>query len=109
MDEDGYVYLFDRADDVIVSGGMNVYTTEVEDALERHSALNLVAVIGVPHDDWGEAVHAVVETETDEIDSDDILAFADAQLADYKKPKSVEFRGRDTHHTVRKSGQEGAP
>ncbi|ELY37767.1 AMP-binding protein [Natronorubrum tibetense] len=94
MDEEGYVYLLDRANDVIVSGGMNVYTTEVEDALERHPDLNLVAVIGVPHDDWGEAVHAVVETESDNIDSSDILAFADTHLANYKKPKSVEFRDK---------------
>ncbi|WP_254525695.1 AMP-binding protein [Natrinema caseinilyticum] len=92
MDDDGYVYLLDRASDVIVSGGMNVYTTEVEDALERHPDLNLVAVIGVPHDDWGEAVHAVVDADTDEIDTAEVLAFADNQLADYKKPKSVEFR-----------------
>lgn len=91
-DEDRYVYLLDRANDVIVSGGMNVYTTDVEDALERHPELNLVAVIGIPHDDWGEAVHAVVETENDEIDSSGVLTFAEMHLADYKKPKSVEFR-----------------
>jgi fatty-acyl-CoA synthase/long-chain acyl-CoA synthetase len=92
MDEDGYVYLLDRANDVIVSGGMNVYTTQVEDALERHPDLNLAAVIGVPHDDWGEAVHAVVVADSDGLDADDVLAFAADHLADYKKPKSVEFR-----------------
>lgn len=90
MDEDGYVYLLDRANDVVVSGGMNVYTTEVEDALDRHPAVAQVAVIGVPDDEWGEAVHAVVVPDRD-IDESELKEFADERLAGYKKPKSVEF------------------
>jgi fatty-acyl-CoA synthase len=92
MDEDGYVYILDRDNDMIVSGGMNVYTTNVEDELIKHPDVNEVTVIGVPHDDWGEAVHAVVVPETGNgINEADIKSFADEHLADYKKPKSVEF------------------
>lgn len=89
-DEAGYVYLLDRAKDMIVSGGMNVYTTEVEDALDEHPGVRQVAVIGVPHEDWGEAVHAVVVREGD-LTADDLKEFADGKLSAYKKPKSVEF------------------
>jgi len=91
-DEDGYVYILDRDKDVIVSGGMNVYTTTVEDALDAHDDVAEVAVIGLPHDDWGEAVHAVVVPEDPGgITDEEILSFAGKRLADYKKPKSVEF------------------
>lgn len=90
MDENGYVYLLDRASDMIITGGMNVYTTEVEDALDKHPAVNQVAVIGIPDDEWGEAVHAVVIPETDMTEAG-LKSFADEHLADYKKPKSVEF------------------
>jgi fatty-acyl-CoA synthase/long-chain acyl-CoA synthetase len=86
----GYVYLLDRASDMIISGGMNVYTTEVEDALDEHPRVNQVAVIGVPHEDWGEAVHAVVVPEGD-LTAAELREFADGRLSAYKKPKSVEF------------------
>jgi fatty-acyl-CoA synthase len=77
---------------MIVTGGMNVYTTNVEDELIKHPDINDVAVIGVPHDDWGEAVHAIVVTEGGgDVTESDIKSFADERLADYKKPKSVEF------------------
>jgi fatty-acyl-CoA synthase/long-chain acyl-CoA synthetase len=89
-DEAGYVYLLDRASDMIISGGMNVYTTEVEDALDQHPNVRQVAVIGVPHEDWGEAVHAVVVPEGD-LTAEELKEFADGKLSDYKKPKSVEF------------------
>jgi fatty-acyl-CoA synthase/long-chain acyl-CoA synthetase len=89
-DEAGYIYLLDRAKDMIVSGGMNVYTTEVEDALDEHPGVRQVAVIGVPHEDWGEAVHAVVVRE-DDLTADELKEFADGRLSAYKKPKSVEF------------------
>lgn len=90
MDEHGYVYLLDRASDMIISGGMNVYTTEVEDVIDQHPDVNQVAVIGIPDDDWGEAVHAVIIPEG-EVTAADIHAFADDNLADYKKPKSIDF------------------
>ncbi|MEF8790866.1 MAG: AMP-binding protein [Haloarculaceae archaeon] len=89
-DEAGYVYLLDRASDMIISGGMNVYTTEVEDALDEHPRVKQVAVIGVPHEDWGEAVHAVVVPEGD-LTAEELTEFADGTLSAYKKPKSVEF------------------
>jgi fatty-acyl-CoA synthase/long-chain acyl-CoA synthetase len=89
-DEAGYVYLLDRAKDMIISGGMNVYTTEVEDALDEHPGVKQVAVIGVPHEDWGEAVHAVVVRE-DDLTAEELKEFADGRLSAYKKPKSVEF------------------
>jgi fatty-acyl-CoA synthase/long-chain acyl-CoA synthetase len=89
-DEAGYVYLLDRAKDMIISGGMNVYTTEVEDALDEHPGVKQVAVIGVPHEDWGEAVHAVVVREGD-LTAEELKEFADGKLSAYKKPKSVEF------------------
>lgn len=90
MDEDGYVYLLDRANDVIISGGMNVYTTEVEDVLATCPGVRDVAVVGIPDGDWGEAVHAVIVGEG-ELDAATVTSFADDRLADYKKPKSVEF------------------
>jgi fatty-acyl-CoA synthase/long-chain acyl-CoA synthetase len=89
-DEAGYVYLLDRAKDMIISGGLNVYTTEVEDALDEHPGVKQVAVIGIPHEDWGEAVHAVVVPEGD-LTAEELIEFADGTLSAYKKPKSVEF------------------
>ena len=60
MDDDGYVYVVDRIKDMIVTGGENVYSAEVENALAQHPAVAACAVIGVPDDEWGERVHAVV-------------------------------------------------
>lgn len=95
IDEDGYLYLLDRASNMIITGGMNVYSTEVEEALVEHPDINQVAVIGVPHDDWGEAVKAIVvpseQSESLASLKESILSFADDQLADYKEPKSVDI------------------
>ena len=60
MDDEGYIYIVDRFKDMIVSGGENVYSAEVENALGQHPAVAACAVIGVPDDDWGERVHAIV-------------------------------------------------
>ena len=90
IDEDGYLYLLGRRNDMIVTGGMNVYPAEVEDALAEHPAVGSVAVFGVPHDDWGEAVTAAV-VPSDEVTEAELLSYADETLADYKKPKSVQF------------------
>jgi fatty-acyl-CoA synthase/long-chain acyl-CoA synthetase len=91
-DEDGFVYLLDRKSNMIISGGMNVYSTEVEEALAAHPKINQVAVIGVPDEKWGEAVTAIiVPTEGDAVDKTNIKNFADDELADYKKPKDIEF------------------
>lgn len=91
-DEDGYVYLLDRKSNMIISGGMNVYSTEVEEVLATHPGTSQVAVIGVPDEKWGEAVTAIIiPTEEDRPGEEEIQSFADNELADYKKPKNVEF------------------
>ncbi len=92
MDEDGYIYLVDRKDDMIVSGGFNVYPKEVEDVLYMHPAVLEAAVFGVPHEKWGETVKAAVSfkrgmTATEE----EIIEFSKKHLAGYKKPTSVDF------------------
>lgn len=92
LDEDGYLYLLDRESDVIISGGMNVYSTEVEEAIDNHPAVAEVAVVGIPDDEWGEAVHAVIVPSSEaDLTAEEIKATCDRQLADYKKPKSIEF------------------
>ena len=91
LDEEGYLYLLDRRGDVVVTGGMNVYTSEVERVLGEHPDVGAVVVIGVPHEEWGEAVHAlVVPREGRSIDVDAVLEFASDRLAGYKRPKDVE-------------------
>ena len=90
LDEEGYLYLLDRRADVVVTGGMNVYTGEVERALGEHPEVVEVAVIGVPHEEWGEAVHALVVPEGRTIDEEALLGFASERLAGYKRPKAIE-------------------
>jgi acyl-CoA synthetase (AMP-forming)/AMP-acid ligase II len=93
VDERGYLYLVDRVKDMIVTGGENVYSVEVENAIATHPAVAQVAVIGVPDDTWGEAVHAIVVLhEGAEATEDEILAHARESIAGYKLPKTVEFR-----------------
>lgn len=93
IDEDGYVYLLDRKSDMIITGGMNVYSTEVEEALASHPAVQEVAVIGVPHETWGEAVKGVVTLqENEDASEDELIDHANERLADYKKPKSIDFQ-----------------
>jgi long-chain acyl-CoA synthetase len=91
MDEAGYVYLVDRAKDMIVSGGENVYSTEVEDALYRHAAVLEAAVFAVPDERWGEAVYAVVVPRAT-VDERQLLHHCRTMLADYKVPKRIELR-----------------
>jgi acyl-CoA synthetase (AMP-forming)/AMP-acid ligase II len=94
VDDEGYIYIVDRSKDMIISGGFNIYPTEVEQALYRHPAVYEACVVGVPDSVWGEAVKAVVvlrdgarATETD------IVEHCRALLADFKKPRSVDFVG----------------
>jgi fatty-acyl-CoA synthase/long-chain acyl-CoA synthetase len=91
MDEDGYFYIVDRDSDVIVSGGMNVYSVTVEEVVQQHDQVANVAVIGVPDDEWGEAVKAVVVPEGDTVDRADIRSFCLDHLSDYEVPKSVDI------------------
>ncbi|MCY1440106.1 Long-chain-fatty-acid--CoA ligase [compost metagenome] len=93
MDEDGFLYVCDRIKDMIVSGGENVYSAEVEKAISSHPAVAQVAVIGIPSDKWGESVHAVIVTKPEfELTADDVVAHCRQFIAGYKVPRSVEFR-----------------
>lgn len=89
LDADGYVHLLDRKHDMVISGGMNVYCTEVENVLQACPGVGQVAVAGVPHPDWGEAVVAFIVPRTGEtFDEAAAVARCRAELAAYKRPKS---------------------
>jgi acyl-CoA synthetase (AMP-forming)/AMP-acid ligase II len=91
-DEDGYYYLVDRKSNMIISGGENVYPTEVENLLGEHPAVKDVAVIGVPHEKWGEAVHAVVVLHDGMTANEgQILDWCRARIAGYKRPRTLAF------------------
>ncbi|MGW0021047.1 AMP-binding protein [Rhodococcus sp. NPDC003382] len=96
LDEDGYLFICDRAKDMIISGGVNIYPAEVEGILSTHPAVADAAVIGVPDPEWGEQVKALVQlaapaAPTDEL-ADELIAWCRTRLAGYKCPRSVEFR-----------------
>jgi O-succinylbenzoic acid--CoA ligase len=93
LDEDGYLYVLDRRDDLIVSGGENVYPAEVEATLLAHPAVADAGVIGVPDAEWGRSVLAFVVLEPDEhATAEDLIAFSRERLAAYKIPRRLEFR-----------------
>ena len=91
-DEDGYLHIVDRKKDVIITGAFNVYPKEVENVLYRHPAVAQVAVVGVPDEEWGEAIKAVVVAKSGEsVTAEELIALCRDNLADYKKPRMVEF------------------
>jgi long-chain acyl-CoA synthetase len=93
IDEHGYLYLVDRVKDMIVTGGENVYSAEVENALASYPGVAQVAVIGIPSDRWGEAVHAVVVLQPGASATEEQLQdWARERIAGFKVPKSIEFR-----------------
>jgi len=93
LDDDGYLYLQDRVKDMIVSGGENIYPREVEEVLYRHPAVADVAVIGVPDEQFGEAVKAlIVLRDGATASAEEIMEFCKGKLGGYKRPRSVEFR-----------------
>jgi len=95
LDEDGYLFIADRAKDMIISGGVNIYPAEVEGVLSSHPLVRDAAVIGVPDDEWGEQVKAVVELvdgvdPSDEV-AEELIAHCRGHLAGYKCPRTVDF------------------
>ncbi len=90
-DEDGYVYIVDRKNDMIITGGFNVYPGEVEQAVLAHPAVRDCVVVGIPHEKWGEAVLAAVELKPGfQLDADELIARCKAELGSVKAPKFVE-------------------
>jgi acyl-CoA synthetase (AMP-forming)/AMP-acid ligase II len=93
VDDEGYVYICDRMKDMIISGGVNIYPAEIEAVLYAHPQVLDVAVFGIPDDEWGERVHAIVQAKMGEtIDLDELRAFAEPRLANYKRPRAYELR-----------------
>ncbi|MFO1133841.1 MAG: long-chain-fatty-acid--CoA ligase [Rhodoblastus sp.] len=93
MDEDGYVYVVDRIKDMIISGGENIYSAEVENCIAQHPAVAQCAVIGIPSDQWGETVHAVVMRKPGAaVTADEIISFCKERIAGYKCPRSVKIQ-----------------
>lgn len=91
VDEDGYLYLGDRVADMILSGGANIYPAEIEAALQEHPSVESCAVIGLPDDDMGNTVHAIVQPSSDTFDERELLTFLADRLAKYKLPRSFEI------------------
>ncbi len=95
LDEDGFLFLNDRKNDMIISGGVNIYPAEIESTLITHPKVGDVAVFGIPNDDWGEEVKAVIEPMPGETPgealTDEILAWAADKLAKYKTPRSIDY------------------
>ena len=90
VDADGYLFLTDRHQDMIISGGSNVYPAEVEAVLHLHPAVADVAVIGIPDPEWGEAVKAIVEPRAP-VEPSELIEFCRARLAHYKCPRTVDL------------------
>ncbi len=93
LDEDSFLYIVDRKKDMIITGGFNVYSTEVEQSLMQQEGIQLAAVIGIPDEQWGEAVAAYVVLQPGaQLSADDIIAAAKAEIGSVKAPKQVMFR-----------------
>ena len=106
FDADGYLYLGDRVQDMILSGGANIYPAEIEAAINEHPAVHSCAVIGLPDEDRGNVVHAIVQADESEVSTPDLLAFLAERLAIYKLPRAVEYVDeplRDDAGKVRRS------
>jgi long-chain acyl-CoA synthetase len=95
LNSEGYLFLCDRKADMIISGGVNIYPAEIEAVLMMHPKVADAAVFGIPNEDWGEEVKAVIEVADGVSASDalakEILDFCDDKLAKYKRPKSIDF------------------
>ncbi len=92
MDEDGFFYVVDRTKDMVIRGGLNVYPREVEDVMMRHSAVSMVAVIGIPDDEYGEEIKAcVVLKDGQTVAETDLMAWTKDRIAAYKYPRVIQF------------------
>jgi long-chain acyl-CoA synthetase len=95
LDDDGYLYLCDRKSDMIISGGVNIYPAEIENALSAHPAVEDVAVFGIPHEEWGEQIKAVVQpapgAKPGPALTEDLLAFLGDRLARFKLPRTIDY------------------
>jgi acyl-CoA synthetase (AMP-forming)/AMP-acid ligase II len=92
VDEEGYLYIVDRKQDMVISGGENIYPSEIEEVLRAHPKVSEAAVIGVPHPKWGEVLKAFIILKPGAVAGEaEILDFCSSRLADYLKPKSIEF------------------
>jgi acyl-CoA synthetase (AMP-forming)/AMP-acid ligase II len=93
MDEDGFIFLVDRLKDMIVTGGENVFSVEVENALSHHSAILESVALGIPSDKWGESVHAIIRlNEGQKITDEEVISHCREYIAGYKLPHSIEIR-----------------
>ena len=93
LDEDGFLFIVDRVKDMIISGGENVYSTEVENAIYQYPGINQCAAIGIPSEKWGEQVHAVVVlNENFTVSEDEIITYCKTQIASFKCPRSITFQ-----------------
>ena len=96
MDEDGFIFIMDRFKDMIISGGENIFSAEVESALSKHPAVGECAVVGIPDEEWGETVHAIVVlaegAEAAEAMESELIGHCRELIAHYKCPRSLEFR-----------------
>jgi long-chain acyl-CoA synthetase len=103
IDENGYLYIFDRKRDMIISGGFNIYSKEVESVLESHPKISEAAVVGIPNAEYGEAVKAfIVLVKGQETTQEEIIEFCKSKMAGYKKPKEIEFVNSLPRNTVGK-------
>ena len=93
LDEEGYLFICDRKNDMIISGGVNIYPAEIEAVLHEHPGILDCAVLGVPDDEWGERVHAILQARDGmTLDLDEVRAFVEERLARYKQPRDYEVR-----------------
>jgi long-chain acyl-CoA synthetase len=93
FDEDGFLFIVDRAKDMIISGGENIYSVEVENAISANPAVSECAVFGIPDPQWGETVHAVIVLkEGHRLESSDIIQHCRRLIGGFKLPRSIQFR-----------------
>ena len=93
LDDEGYLFICDRKKDMIISGGVNIYPAEIEAVLHHHPQIMDVAVFGIPDDEWGESVYAILQPRPGQtLDLDEVRAFVAERLASFKRPREYEIR-----------------